>query len=174
MNKAVVMNRNISAVLTASALIFGVLLPREEAVAQTAKELVGTWTLVSVTLEEDGKKTDMYGPDPLGQVIFDPNGYFSIMFIRSDVPKFASTNREAGTAEENKAAVQGSIAYYGTYSVSENGKVVTYHIEGSTFPNWRGTDQKRLVKISGDELTVSNPAPSTGFGNAWSAWKRAK
>jgi hypothetical protein len=96
------------------------------------------------------------------------------MFIRSDVPKFASTNREAGTAEENKAAVQGSIAYYGTYSVSENGKVVTYHIEGSTFPNWRGTDQKRLVKISGDELTVSNPAPSTGFGNAWSVWKRAK
>ena len=168
------MNRNISAVLTASALIFGVLLPREEAVAQTAKELVGTWTLVSITLEQDGKKTDMYGTDPLGQAIFDPNGHFSIMFIRSDVPKFASTNREAGTAEENKAAVQGSIAYYGTYSVSENGKVVTYHIEGSTFPNWRGTDQKRLVKISGDELTLSNPTPSTGSGYASGVWKRAK
>ena len=39
------MNRIISAVVTASALIFGVFLPREEAVAQTtAKDLAGTWT----------------------------------------------------------------------------------------------------------------------------------
>ena len=105
------MNRNISIVLSASALIFGVLLLREEVVAQTAKDLVGTWTLVSITLEQDGKKTEMYGANPQGQVIFDPNGRFSIVLIRSDVPKFASTNREAGTSEENKAAVQGSIAY---------------------------------------------------------------
>ena len=48
------MNRIISAVLTASALIFGVCLPGEESVAQTtAKDLVGTWTLVSITIEQD-------------------------------------------------------------------------------------------------------------------------
>lgn len=168
------MNRIISAVLTTSALIFGVFLPREEVVAQTAKELVGTWTLVSVTLEQDGKKIDMYGSNPQGQAIFDPNGHCSVMFIRSDVPKFASTNREEGTPEENKAAVQGSLAYFGTYSVSETDKVVTYHLEGCTFPNWRGADQKRLFKLSGDELTLSNPTPSTGSGNAWSVWRRAQ
>ena len=168
------MNRFILPVITASALIFGVFLPREEAVAQTAKDLVGTWTLVSLTLEKDGQKTDMYGPNPQGQAIFDPNGRFSLMVIRSDVPKFASTNREAGTPEENKAVVQGSIAYFGTYSVSETDKLVTYHLEGSTFPNWRGADQKRLFKISGDELTLSNATPSTGSGNARAVWKRAK
>ena len=117
----------ISSVLTASALIFGVFLPRGGAVAQTAKELVGMWTLVSVTLEQDGKKTDMYGANPQGQAIFAPNGRFSIMFIRSDIPKFASSNREAGTPEENKAAVQGGIAYFGTYAVGETGKVIRYH-----------------------------------------------
>src|ERR1700740_5463 len=85
-----IMNRNISAVLTASVLIFGVFLPREEAAAQMAKDLVGTWTLVSVTLEQDGKKTDMYGANPQGQLIFDPNGRFTTIFLRSDVPKFAS------------------------------------------------------------------------------------
>jgi hypothetical protein len=147
----------------------------KDAVAQTAKDLVGTWTLVSVTLEQDGKKTDMYGPDPQGQATFDPNGRFSIMFIRSDVPKFASTNREAGTPEENKAAVQGSIGYFGTYSVSETDKVVTYHIESCTFPNWKGADQKRLFKISGDELTLSNPGTtSVGSGKALAVLKRAK
>jgi hypothetical protein len=164
----------ISSVLTASALIFGFFLPRGGAVAQTAEELVGIWTLVSVTLEQDGKKTDMYGANPQGQVIFAPNGRFSIMFIRSDIPKFASSNREKGSPEENQAAVQGSIAYYGTYSVSKTDKVITYHLEGSTFPNWRDVDQERLFKLSGDELTLTNPAPSTGSGIGYSVWKRVK
>jgi len=168
------MNRIISSVLTASALIFGVFQPSEGAVAQTAKELVGMWTLVSVTLEQDGKKTDMYGANPQGQAIFAPNGRFSIMFIRSDVPKFASANREAGTPEENQAVVQGSIAYFGTYSVSETDKAITYHLEGSTFPNWREVDQKRLFQLSGDELTLTNPIPSTGSGTGYSVWKRVK
>ena len=164
----------ISAIFTTLALIFGVLVPREEAVAQTAKDLVGTWALVSVTLEQNSKKIDMYGANPQGQAIFDPNGHFFIMFIRLDVPKFASTNRQAGTPEENKAAVRGSLAYFGTYSISETDKVVTYHVEGSTFPNWKGTDQKRLFKLSADELTFSNPTPSTGSGNAESVWRRAR
>ena len=62
------MNRLVLPFITASALIFGVFLPREEAVAQTAKDLVGTWTLVSVMIEQDGKKTDLYGPNPQGQL----------------------------------------------------------------------------------------------------------
>ena len=116
------MNRIISAVVTASALIFGVFLPREEAVAQTAKDLVGTWTLVSVTLEQDGKKTDMYGANPQGQVMYGADGHLSVIITRSDLPKFASNNRVAGTPEENTAIVQGSLAYFGTYSVSETDK----------------------------------------------------
>ena len=167
------MDRIISAVVTASALIFGVFLPREEAVAQTAKDLVGTWTLVSITREQDGKKTDYFGPNPQGQAIFEPNGRFSVMFIRSDVPNFASNNREAGTPEENKAATQGSLAYFGTYSVSESDHTLNSHIEGSTFPNWRGADQKRVLKLSGDELTLTNPR-SSATGSATSVWKRAK
>jgi len=146
----------------------------DNAVAQTAKEFVGTWTLVSITLEQDGKKTDMYGANPQGQAIFDPNGRVCLMLLRSDVPKFASTNREAGTPEENKAAVNGSLAYFGTYSVSETDRVIMYHLEGSTFPNWRGVDQKRLFKRSGDELTLTNPTPSTGSGSGYSVWRRVK
>ena len=168
------MNRMISSVLAASSLIFEVFLPRGGAVAQTAKELVGMWTLVSVTLKQGGEKTDMYGTNPQGQAIFAPNGRFSIMFIRSDVPKFASANREAGTPEENKAAVNGSIAYFGTYSVSETDRAIMYHLEGSTFPNWRGVDQKRLFTLSGDELTLTNPTPSTGSGSGYSIWRRVK
>ena len=169
------MKRLILVFVAASALIFGVSLPSEEAVAQTAaKDLVGTWKLVSVTLEQDGKKTDLFGPNPQGQITFDPNGRISMIITRSDLPKFASNNRRTGTPEENKAVVQGSIAYFGTYSVSETDKTCAIHIEGGTFPNWIGADQKRSFTISGDELKWTTPATSLGSGTAVDVWKRAK
>jgi hypothetical protein len=169
------MNRFILPVITASALIFGFILPSEEATAQTtAKDLEGTWTLVSVTLEKDGTKTDMYGPNPQGQRTFDPTGRFSEIIIRSDLPKFASNNRQAGTPEENKAVVQGSLAYFGTYSVDEAAKAVTVHIEGCSFPNWNGIDQKRSFSISGDELKWATPTTSLGSGTALDVFNRAK
>jgi hypothetical protein len=143
----------------------------------TAKDLVGTWTLVSFTLEQDGKKTDMYGPNPQGQLTYDANGRFSVIIIRSDLPKFASNNRVAGTPEENKAVVQGSIAFFGTYSVSEVDKIITSHVESCTFPNWNGIDRRTSFNISGDELSttdVSAPATSIGTGKPYVVWKRAK
>ena len=145
--------------------------------AQQANDLVGTWTLVSITLEKDGKKTDFYGPNPQGQLIYDATGHFSVIITRSDLPKFASDNRVAGTPEENKAIVQGSLASFGTYSVNETDKTYTQHVESCTFPNWNGTDQKYSFVISGDELSlqvVSGPLTSIGTGTAYVVWKRAK
>lgn len=47
--------------------------------------------------------------------------------------------------------------------------------EGSTFPNWNGTDQKRLFTLSGDQLTLTNPTPSVaGAGTFRVVWKRTK
>ena len=140
----------------------------------TPKELVGTRTLVSITLEYDGKKMDFFGANPHGQLTLDPNGRFSVIITRSDAPKFATKSRDAGTSEENKAAVQASIAYFGTYSVSEADNVIRYHIDGSTYPNWQDTDQERLFKLSGDELTLTNSTTSVGAGTAYSVWKAVK
>jgi hypothetical protein len=145
--------------------------------AQEANDLVGAWTLVSITLEKDGTKTDFYGPNPQGQLMYDATGHFSVVITRSDLPKFASNNREAGTPEENKAIVQGSLAYFGTYEVSETDKIITSHVKSSTFPNWNGTDRKTSFNISGDELSthvISGPLTSIGTGTAYVVWKRAK
>jgi Lipocalin-like domain len=145
-------------------LCLGLVTFGNNAVAQSAKDLVGTWTPVSV---------EAYGPNPKGLLIFDANGRFSIILMRPDLPKFASNKRDAGTAEENKAIVGGSLAYYGTYSLS--GNELTLRTEGCTFPNWTGMDQKRTnVSITGDELKYSNNAPSAGGGTAHLVWRRAK
>jgi hypothetical protein len=141
--------------------------------AQTASFVEGTWTLASATVTHDGKTRDIFGAHPNGTMIFDPHGRFSQVIIASDLPKFASKSRESGTAEENKAVVQGSIAYFGTYKVSSGG-VVDLHIESSTFPNMSGSDQTRSIKITGDELIWGNPTPAVGAGVAEQLWKRAK
>ena len=100
------------------------------------------------------------------------NGQHALIITRSDIPKFASDNRANGTPEENKAAVQGSIAYFGTYQVDGPGSY-SIHIEGTTFPNWIGAKQKRNATLSGDELVMSSGAGSAG-GSVVSVWKKVK
>ena len=136
--------------------------------------LVGTWTMVSDTVDQNGTKVEPFGKTPLGSMTLTSDGHFSIVLTRPDVPKFASNSRTGGTADENKAAMQGSIGYFGTYTVSDADKTVNLHVEASTFPNWSGSDQKRIVALSGDEMTVTNPTPSIGPGTATLVWKRAK
>ena len=138
------------------------------------KELVGTWTMVSITLEKDGKKIDLFGPNPQGRLIRDADGHVSYMVTRADLPKFASNNRAAGTAEENKAAVQGSIFFFGRSSVNETDKTITTHIEVCSFPNWIGTDRKSTYTINGDEYDTTSPGSSVGEGTVYIVWKRAK
>src|SRR4051794_9931101 len=84
------------------------------------EQLVGTWSLVSVIqTTKENIKSDRWGKNPMGRAIFEANGKYSFMIMRSDVPKFAINNQNQGTAEENKAAFQGATAHYGTYSVDE-------------------------------------------------------
>jgi hypothetical protein len=148
----------------------GLALAAGTAFAQSAKDLVGTWTLVSA---------EPFGPNPKGMLMFDANGHIASQVFRSDLPKYASNTRNKGTPEEYKATVEGSITFFGTYSVS--GTDVLLHIEASSFPNLNGTDQKRTnLTLRGDELkwtVVPNPVagePPAGGAPNVSVWKRAK
>jgi len=157
--------------LATMALAVGVALPAPT-IAQTAKDLVGTWNNVSnVNIRQDGSRVDIFGPKGSGLAIFDASGRFAIININPETPKFASNNRAQGTAEENKAAVLGGIALYGTYTVAD--KVINFKIEGSTFPNWTGTEQKRNVSaFTSDQFTWTLAASVGGAGEV--TWKRLK
>ena len=152
-------------------LFLGVVLTAGAVCAQPAKDLVGTWTLVSVVTEQGGNKTDTYGPNPKGLLMVDANGRYVIAFARADLPKIASNNRTTATPEENKTIVGGSVTHFGTVSV--NAQTITFKIETATFPNWDGTEQKRPFTMTDDELTYTVAAASGG-GTATSVWRRAK
>ena len=154
-------------------LLLGVALAAGDALAQTAQDLVGTWTLVSAINEEGGGKTDTYGPHPKGILTLDAHGRYVLVLARADLPKVASNNRTTATPEENRAIVQGSIAHFGTFSVNAADQTITFKIETSLFPKWDGTEQQRPFTVTGDELTYTVPSASGG-GPATVVWNRAK
>src|SRR5262245_7275584 len=102
--------------------------------AQSPEGLQGTWVLVSSVVERDGKATDQFGPGVRGMMSLDAHGRFMFTIIGAGLPKFASSNRAAGTPEENQAVVAKSIAVFGRYSVNAADKTLLFRIEAATFP----------------------------------------
>ena len=137
------------------------------------QQLIGTWTLLSWEQKKgDGTKVERYGTSPNGVAFFDAGGRYIITVMRSDRAKYASNALWQGTAEENKETADGTTTYFGTYSISETDSSIAIHIEGSSFPNWNGTDQKRFVTITEEHLTLTvRPA---GGDVVDVIWKRAK
>jgi hypothetical protein len=141
---------------------------------ESSKEIAGTWQLVSSVVERDGTKIDQFGTDPKGMLSLSPDGHFMLTIIAAGLPKFASGNRANGTTEENKAVVSKSIAMIGTYAVDAAAKTITWRTESATFPNWDGTEQKRLIAtLNGEELRYVTPNASSG-GVGTVTWRRVK
>ena len=157
------------------------LLPVGAGNAQSAKslkqQLVGTWDFVIAEIvSADGKKTLPFGEHPKGQIIFTEDGHFSQVHVSGDLPKIAGNNRLNGTDADNRAIVRGSLSFFGTYSVDEAKKTVTFNIGASTYPNAAGTSQTRAIdKLTPDEFVNTNPgAARDGPARAANYYTRAK
>ena len=161
----------------AAVAVLALALSAGNAIAQSLKQqIVGTWdfTVAEVTAA-DGKKSFPFGETPKGILIFTPDGRFAQIHVASDVPKFASGNRLTGTPEEYAAISKRSLSVFGTYTVDEEKKIVTYKIISSTFPNWEGEAQTRTIdKLTADEFVNTNPNVAGGRGSAANYYKRAK
>ena len=138
------------------------------------EQLSGVWTLVShESVRADGGRIPVYGTNPKGIAFFEADGHFIITVMRANRANYTIDFPTQGTAEENKVTAQGTMTYFGTYSVSEADHTIALHIEASSFPNWNGADQKRIFAIAGDQLTLTARALQTG-GYADVVWTRAK
>ena len=158
-----------AALVTLVAMFFG-----SVASPQGINDVIGTWTLVSSVTEKDGVRTDQFGSGAKGMLTLDVDGHFMLTIIGPDLPKFVSNNRASGTPEENKAVMSKSIAMIGTYAVDPEGRTLTFKVDSATFPNWNGTEQRRLLASSTkDELKYVTPSASSG-GVGTVTWRRAK
>ncbi|WP_163989906.1 lipocalin-like domain-containing protein [Pyxidicoccus caerfyrddinensis] len=163
-----------SITLAAVSLLLLAAAPREKV---SAKELVGTWTLVLCdNVYPDGRRVQLYGAQPQGLLIFDGQGRYSLHILRAGRARFASNDKSQGTPDEYKATVQGSNSHFGRYTVDGAEGTLTFHIDHASFPNWEGTEQRRTFTLTGDELTYTVPVPTSGGAAATGEvkWRRAR
>jgi hypothetical protein len=123
-------------------LTIGLLLPIA-AFAQTGTPIVGTWSLVSLNEDHHGQITHPLGDKPQGQIIYGDHGELAVILLAGErEKKVGSPLIPVGPA----------LAYYGTYTVSGNN--IAYHVTGSTYPNFTGSEQKGTITVKGDTLTL--------------------
>lgn len=170
------MNRHLLLGLTAGIVSTVIALSASQAPAQQTlkQQMAGAWTLVSINqTEKDGKPVLLFGRNPRGTQVFDASGQWVQIIWDSDAPKFKVNSRIGGTPEENTAAVRATTASFGTWSIDEGSKTLTIRYTGSMFPNQTGTESKRTVSLSGDELKITNPVTASGVRSD-TVWRRAK
>ena len=162
------------------AALLGLVLSAGAAAAQPAASLtdqiVGTWNfVVAEVTAPDGNKSYPFGETPKGILIFTADGRFAQIHVAGDVPRIASNNRMTATPEEYAAIMRRSLTVFGTYTVDEANKTVTYNIVSASFPNWEGEAQTRTIdKLTADEFVNTNPNVAGGRGSASNFYKRVK
>jgi len=149
MNKSI---REIMGVLSVVSAFIGVMLfATSQGWAQgvSAKQLVWNLDVVSVdNVRPRCTKAQPFGPNPKGLVISMRTGAIAYLLTLLAV-QFAANNREQGTPEENKATVHAKPRLFRHILVSD--KTLIFKIEATTYPNGRGTEQKRSFTLTGDD-----------------------
>ncbi len=119
-----------------------------------ANPLVGTWTLARAdVLLPNGTRTEDYGPNPHGLVIFTADGHYSLQIYRAVRTKFASGDKTKGTPEEYRDASLGMSVSFGRYEVDAATQTLTLHVDRGSFPNNDDTSPVRHYEINGDEIS---------------------
>lgn len=141
---------------------------------QQESPLRGTWTLVAADkILPNGETARDYGDKPKGRLIVDAKGRYSLQIFKSERSRFAADNKADGSADEFKSAVMGSSTHYGTVTIDPKDGMVVFSIEGSSFPNWEGTVQRRQYKLDGNEFSYRVP-PRADSSIPVSVWHRVE
>jgi hypothetical protein len=136
--------------------------------------LAGTWTLTAADdLLADGTRVPAYGAEPKGILIIDAEGRYSLQIYRTGRLRFAAGDKRRGTPEEFADATLGMSAHTGHCSIDPSDNRLVFRIESASYPNWEGTVQRRVFRLSGDTLTWQVP-PSASGATPISEWRRLR
>jgi hypothetical protein len=124
-------------------------------------KILGTWALVSVeAVNPDGSRSQPFGPHPVGRAVFDSRGNFILLNMAA-----AFTG---GQGPESQGV-------FGTYTVDEAARTLTWHVDACTLPKRDGADQTHSIELlTEDDLRTRPRAMSSGEAVALFTWKRVK
>lgn len=119
------------------------------------QKFFGVWRLVAANFyKPDGTLVKLYGDDPRGLFVYAENGTMSVQIMKQNRPAIPRGQHAAHALENYHDILVGYIAYFGTYSVDENARTVTHHVQASLIPNWVGSDLVREYEFSGNRMTL--------------------
>ena len=114
------------------------------------QSLVGTYKIVSITVEINGTPNENMGKAPRGYLVLTPTRIINF---------FTAENRKFGTSVDEKAALFNSlVGYAGVYRIEGNKIITTY--EASWVENLNGKTAVLNWELSGNRLTtIDGPRP---------------
>jgi hypothetical protein len=119
--------------------------------------LFGSWRLISFQVKvvgEEGEPKDIFGPNPIGRIIFSPEHRVVVFISRAD--------RRPPTNEPEGAALLASMtAYTGKFRL-EGDKFIT-NVDGAWNEFYKGTEQVRYFELVGDKLNLRTPEQQSGI-----------
>ena len=59
------------------------------------------------------------------------------------------------SSEEIRDAVNGFVAYFGSFDVDESAQTVIHHVQACLVPSWVGTDLKRVYRFDANRLVLT-------------------
>jgi hypothetical protein len=135
-------------VLAIIATIVCLILPRIGFADDAAKQIVGTWKLLTwVTSTEGGEKIEPFGSTPKGRLVLTDKGHWLIIATHAN-------RSQAKTSDEKAALLDSMLAYSGKYTI--NGDKITTRVDMTWNEVFSGAlqTQTRIFSIEGDKLTI--------------------
>lgn len=119
----------------------------------TPDQLLGRWDIVSwLQLYDDGRCQAPLGESLEGFIRYMPDGDMVCMIADASQPGFTSGGQWNASEVERARAYSSMLAYAGKWRI--DGESVVHSVELSLFPNWKGGDQRRNVRLDGDILFI--------------------
>jgi hypothetical protein len=121
----------------------------------TARQLAGSWKLISWTIQIiGGEVTEPFGPDPKGRAVFTPDGYVAFVIA-------AANRKPAANDEESAALLNTLLAYTGKFTT--DGDKFTTKVDISWNELLTGQNQVRFFKLEDDKLTIRTAEQARPF-----------
>jgi hypothetical protein len=129
-----------------AAALYCYLAPGLALAQDTARQLAGSWKLISWTIQViGGDATEPFGRNPKGRALITPDGYAAFVIA-------AANRKPAANDAESAALLKTLMVYTGPFSI-ENDKFTT-KVDISWNELLTGQDQVRFFKLESDKLTI--------------------
>jgi len=124
----------------------------------TARNLVGTWELVSRTERDPSGRLlseSTLGGTPAGYLIYDAAGHVAVQLMARDRAGLVCDTSGVSPDPNDNANIGGYSAYFGRYEIDAGAGTVTHVLAGALSPADAGKRLTRRFRVAGDTLTIA-------------------